>query len=201
MVKVNPYWNVSVTGELPDDPRRPYVIVSNHQSSADIPFLSHLPWEMKWMAKTELFSIPFTGWMLRLAGDIRIDRNRPRSAVAAMRRAAWYLQRKCSIMVFPEGTRSPDGKVYPFMSGAFQLAVDAGVPILPVAIDGSFECLPKQTWRFSPVDDIRIRVFPAIDTSNLDKSSVGEIAQQVRDVIVDQIASWRNVPRPDVDAA
>jgi len=200
MVKVNPYWRVDVSGHLPEDPRRPYVIVSNHQSSADIPFLSHLPWEMKWMAKSELFRLPFAGWMLKLAGDISVDRDNPRSAVVALRRAAWYLERKCSVMVFPEGTRSPDGRVHPFMSGAFQLAVDAGVSILPVAIDGSYDCLPKQTWRFAPVGGIRIKVFPAIETTQIDRDGISEVAQRVRNVIVDQIAAWRNVPPRTVDA-
>jgi len=201
MVRINPYWHVSISGDLPKDPRRPYIVVSNHQSSADIPFLSHLPWEMKWMAKSELFKVPFTGWMLRLAGDIRVDRKSPRSAAIALRRAAWYLERKCSVMVFAEGTRTPDGRVHDFMTGAFHLAIESGTPILPIAIDGSFDCLPKQTWRFGRVDRIRIHVLPEVETSDLSPSEVKNLTFQVRRAIIDEIAAWRGVSPGALDAS
>ena len=201
MVRINPYWHVSISGELPKNPRRPYIVVSNHQSSADIPFLSHLPWEMKWMAKSELFSLPFTGWMLRLAGDIRVDRKKPRSAAISLRRAAWYLERKCSVMVFAEGTRSPDGRVLDFMTGAFHLAIESGTPILPVAIDGSFDCLPKKTWKFGRVDRIRIRVLPEVETSGLAPSQVNDLTRQVRGAIIDEIANWRGISSSELDAS
>jgi len=199
MVRINPFWKVIVSGDLPDNPRKPYVVVSNHQSAADIPFLSHLPWEMKWMAKRELFRIPFTGWMLRLVGDIPVDRKNPRSAVTALRRAHWYLQHGCSVMVFPEGTRSPDGEVHDFARGAFQLAVDAGVPILPIAIDGSFDCLPRQTWKFSPVDAVKIKVLPIIETVGVKRDGVEALTKQTRLAIIDQIAEWRRTKDIDVE--
>ena len=200
MVTANPYWKVIISGDLPENPRKPYVIVSNHQSSADIPFLSHLPWEMKWMAKKELFRVPFAGWMLRLAGDIPVDRRNPRSAAAALRRARWYVEHGCSVMVFPEGTRSPDGKVHGFAKGAFRLAIDAGVDVLPVAIDGSFDCLPKQTWKFSPVDAVKIKVLPAIETSHLDRSAVEDLSRRTRDVIIDQVGEWRGLDSSEISA-
>lgn len=201
MVRLNPYWHVDVSGRMPDNPRRPYVVVSNHQSAADIPFLSHLPWEMKWLAKTELFRMPFAGWMLRLAGDIRVDRDEPRKSVIALRQALWYLERNCSVMVFPEGTRSPDGRVHSFVNGAALLAVDAGVPILPVAIDGSFACLPKQTWKFGPVDSIRIGVLPSIETQGFGRDRIEELTRAVRSSIISQIAEWRGVSPDQVDAS
>ena len=79
MTRVNPLWRVHVEGDFPTDPRRPYVVVSNHQSHADIPVISRLPWEMKWVAKAELFRLPVVGWLLRMAGDIAVDRRDPRS--------------------------------------------------------------------------------------------------------------------------
>src|SRR5690606_23800217 len=101
-----------------------------------------LPWEMKWMAKKELFALPIIGWQLKLAGDIPVDRNNPRDAVRSLRKAKAYLEEKSSVMIFAEGSRSPDGEVGPFLDGAFRLAITAGVPVLPVVVDGTAHCLP-----------------------------------------------------------
>jgi 1-acyl-sn-glycerol-3-phosphate acyltransferase len=111
MTQVNPLWRLTVSGTTVTDPRRPYVVVSNHQSQADIPLISHLPWEMKWIGKAELFRLPIVGWMMKLAGDIPVDRSDRRSGTRMLLAAAGYLRRKCSVIFFPEGTRSLDGRV------------------------------------------------------------------------------------------
>jgi 1-acyl-sn-glycerol-3-phosphate acyltransferase len=176
--------------ELPD-PAGVYVVVSNHQSLADIPALCHLPWEMKWVAKAELFRLPLLGWMMRLARDIPFDRSRRTSAGAAFRRALAALQHRCSVMVFPEGTRSHDGLVSPFQDGAFRLAIAAGVPILPVAIDGAGAWMPRGTWRFGPPPEIRMRVFAPIDTRGLATADADALRDRTRRLIVDQLSAWR----------
>ncbi len=90
MTAVNSAWKIHISGETVLNPRNPYVVVSNHQSMADIPIISNLPWEMKWMAKKELFSLPIVGWMMRLAGDIRVDRRNARSGAQALIKAQHF---------------------------------------------------------------------------------------------------------------
>ncbi len=148
MTKVNPAWHIEISGETIENPRYPYVVVSNHQSSADIPIISCLPWEMKWVAKAELFKAPLFGWLLRLAGDIPVDRTNKRSGAKVLIKGRQYLRDRCSVMFFPEGTRSRDGRVHPFTDGAFRLAIKAQVPVLPLAIDGTQDALPTHSWKF-----------------------------------------------------
>ncbi|HMK37708.1 MAG TPA: lysophospholipid acyltransferase family protein [Bacteroidota bacterium] len=200
MTRVNPSWRVHRDGETIDNPRRPYVVVSNHQSLADIPIISHLPWEMKWIGKAELFSLPFVGWMMKLAGDIPVDRADRRSGARMLLAANRCLQLKCSVMFFPEGTRSPDGRVWRFNEGAFHLAIKAGVPLLPVAIEGTRDCLPKRSWKFGPPQEIRLRVLPPVETSGLSSAQVAELRDRVREMIIAQIALWRGEDAAAVDA-
>jgi 1-acyl-sn-glycerol-3-phosphate acyltransferase len=199
MTRVNPAWQVRVSGEQITDPRRPYVVVSNHQSQADIPIISFLPWEMKWIAKRELFRIPFVGWMMRLAGDIPVDRenlSRARVLVAA----GEYLKKKCPVMFFPEGTRSLDGRVLPFTDGAFRLAIKAQVPVLPLVVEGSQEALPKYSWKFGPARLVQVKVLPPVETRGLKASETAKLREQIREMIVRQVAEWRGVPPEEVDA-
>jgi len=200
MTSANPSWKVHLDGEPVSDPRRPYVVVSNHQSLADIPIISHLPWEMKWIGKAELFSLPVIGWMMRLAGDIPVDRADRRSGARMLLIARRYLQQKCSVMFFPEGTRSPDGRVGAFNQGAFHLAIKAGVPVLPVVVEGSSNCLPKKSWKFGPPLHIRLRVLPPVETQGMTTDDSAKLRDDVRSMIVRQIAAWRETDERRVDA-
>ena len=192
VTKVNPLWKVKILGaDKVSNPRLPYVVVSNHQSMADIPILSLLPWEMKWMAKKELFETPLIGWELKLAGDISVDRANPRSAVQSIRKGMWYLENKCSVMVFPEGTRSLDGEVQDFHDGAFRLAIEAGVPVLPIVVEGTFGCLPKKSWKFGSAKGITLNVLDQIDTNGMTRGDVGMLRDRTRDLIVGKLASLR----------
>ncbi len=199
MVKVNPAWKVHISGTDHYHPDVPYVVMGNHFSNADIPLISVLPWEMKWIAKKELFNIPFIGWMMRMAGDIPLDR-RERRGARAMLLAKRYLLQKCPIMVFPEGTRSMDGRVHAFTDGAFQLAIKTKSPILPIAVEGSQTCLPKGSWKIGKPQDIFLKVFPPIDTSDLTSRDLGELRDRVRRMIVEQVAQWRGSAIEQVDA-
>jgi 1-acyl-sn-glycerol-3-phosphate acyltransferase len=139
--KTFPPWRLGVEGRWPGD--GPYVVVANHQSILDILLLSRLPREMKWVAKESLFKIPWVGIMLRMSGDIPIRRGDAESGGEALGRAKAYLARGMNVMIFPEGTRSASGKMLPFKSGAFRLAIEAGVPVLPVAVNGTAAGMPK----------------------------------------------------------
>ena len=145
---LNPLWRFTVSGTVPADPRRPYMVVANHESFVDILLIAHLPFEMKWLAKSDFFNFPLVGWMMRMAGDIRLvrsDRGSRGDALAAMRDR---LAQRVSVMVFPEGTRSGSGELGEFRDGAFTVAQQAGVPVLPLAVIGTRDALLKHDWRF-----------------------------------------------------
>ena len=199
VTRVNPAWTIRVTGDAPADPRRPYVVVSNHQSNADIPLVSRLPWEMKWVAKKELFDVPVLGWEMRLAGDIAVDRRDPESRARVVQRARAVLATRCSVMFFAEGTRSRDGRVKAFQDGAFRLAIETQTPVLPLAIDGTMDALPKDGWTFGRAT-CRVHVFPPIETAGLTMADVPALRERVRRTIVDGVAAWRGTTPESVDA-
>lgn len=198
---VNPFWDIELKGPFPEDPRTPYVVVSNHFSQADPPIISRVPWEMKWVAKKALFDLPFTGWLLKLSGDISIDRSDKRSRAQVLETAASYLDRDCSVMFFPEGTRSRDGRVHRFSDGSFRLAIKEGVPVLPIAIDGTHDALPKHSIWFNPdVETIRVQVLDPVDTTGYEPQQARELQRRVRARMIEQIAAWRDVPLAEADA-
>ncbi len=181
-VKLNPLWRFKAVGPFITDPRRPYVAVSNHESYADIFLISHLPWEMKWISKDSMFRIPGFGWMMRMAGDIALRRGERTSAVAAMAKAREWLDRRVSVMIFPEGTRSRDGEMLPFKDGAFRLAVEAGVPILPVAVAGTRGAMAKGTFQFRRAV-ARVKVLDPIETTGMTLDDVTALKARARAAI------------------
>src|SRR3954462_1583501 len=180
---LNPRWQFRSSGTMPRNPRHPYVVVSNHEAFADILLISHLPWEMKWLSKAELFRIPIMGWMMWLVGDIPVKRGFGPSALEAMERCREALRRRVSVMIFPEGTRSRTAELLPFKDGAFRLAIEAGVPILPLAVSGTGTALPKHGWRFNR-SAAEVQVLEPIETTGLTLDDVPALKLRVRDVIV-----------------
>jgi 1-acyl-sn-glycerol-3-phosphate acyltransferase len=183
MATLNPLWRFRYSGIMPSNPRRPFVVVSNHESFADILLISHLPWEMKWLSKAELFRIPVMGWMMWLAGDIPVKRGFGPSAVEAMERCREILRRRVSVMIFPEGTRSRTSELLPFKDGAFRLAIEAGVPLLPLTVYGTGTALPKHGWRFGR-SAAEVRVLEPVETAGLTLDDMPALKAQVRDAIV-----------------
>jgi 1-acyl-sn-glycerol-3-phosphate acyltransferase len=184
MATLNPLWRFRYSGTMPKDPRRPFVVVSNHESFADILLISHLPWEMKWLSKAELFRIPIMGWMMWLAGDVPVKRGFGPSALEAMARCRQALDNRVSVMIFPEGTRSKTAELLPFKDGAFRLAIEAGVPILPLAVSGTATALRKHDWRFGR-SDAEVRVLHPVETAGLTLSDIPELKARVRQTIVE----------------
>jgi len=175
---LSPLWSAKVTGTMPKDPRHPYVVVSNHESFVDILLISHLPFEMKWLSKVELFRIPVLGWLMRLARDIPVKRGEGRSAIEAMQACRRKLEEKLSVMIFPEGTRSPTDDMLPFKDGAFRLAVDTQTPILPLVVTGSRTALQKGSWRVGR-SRAEVRVLEPIDVAGLKKGDVTALRDRV----------------------
>jgi 1-acyl-sn-glycerol-3-phosphate acyltransferase len=191
MTRANSFWTIDLIGPVVLPEQRAYVVVSNHQSLADIPIISSVKWEMKWVAKRELFRVPFVGWMMQLAGDIPLDRADRRSGAMMLLRAKEYLAKGCSVMFFPEGTRSLDGNLGHFTTGAFQLAIKTGTPLLPIVLDGSHACLPKKSWVFGGKSVIRLRVFPPLPTEGLSGDDAESLKNSVRALMEQQIREWR----------
>ncbi|HKG90837.1 MAG TPA: lysophospholipid acyltransferase family protein [Gemmatimonadaceae bacterium] len=183
-VKLNPLWRFRTGGVTVADPRRPYVAVSNHESYADIFLISHLPWEMKWLAKAQLFRIPVMGWIMRMAGDIPVDRASRTSGADALARCRDRLDKRVSVMIFPEGTRSRDSNLLPFKDGAFRLAIEAGVPMLPIAVAGTRYCMAKGSFRFRRAN-AACRVLDPISTAGLSMDDVPALRERVRTTIDD----------------
>ena len=164
------------------------ILMSNHQSNFDIPvLLGMLPIQFRWLAKAELFKIPIFGRGMRGAGYISIDRSNRSSAIQSLDRAARIIRNGTSVMIFPEGTRSRDGSLLPFKKGGFIMAVDAGVPIVPMAISGTHEIMPKGRLLIRR-RNVRVRFQDAIDTRAYTRKTRDDLMTHVRGAILDGLA-------------
>ena len=162
------------------------MVVSNHESFVDILLISHLPWEMKWLSKKENFTIPVAGWLMRMAKDIELDRKDRDSAARAMEQCAVRLDQNVSVMIFPEGTRSTSGDLLPFKDGAFRLAIESGVPILPLAVHGAASALRPHDWRFGR-STAEVRVLEPISTEGMTIEDVPALRERTRDRIIAEL--------------
>lgn len=179
---------VSVLGRENIDPQKSYILVSNHQSSFDIfALLGYLPIQFRWIAKAELFRLPFLGWAMSRIGYIPIERDSPKKAYRSMLRAAEKVQQGVSVIIFPEGTRSPDGNLQPFKKGVFLIALKSHAPILPIAICGTGKIMPKGDWRVYP-GNVKIIIDPAIETAGVPPEKEGELSERVRNTLMKYLA-------------
>ena len=189
-VTINPLWRFRTAGVRIDDPRRPYVVVSNHESYADIFLISHLPWEMKWLSKDAIFRLPFMGWMMRMAGDVEVVRTDPNSRARALEGMRDRLRKRVSVMIFPEGTRAPTDEMLPFRDGAFRLAIEERVPVLPLVVAGTRNAMAKHSFVFNRAR-ATVRVLPPIETTGLTVDDAPALRARVRDTIAAARAELR----------
>jgi 1-acyl-sn-glycerol-3-phosphate acyltransferase len=167
----------------------PYIFMSNHQGYYDIfALLGHLPYQFKWLAKKELFSIPFFGWTMAAVGYIRIDRGGTRDTVKAMNEAAQKIRDGMSVVIFPEGSRSPDGSIQPFKKGGFSLAIKSKVPIVPISISGSRDIMPKDRLTATS-GKIQMFVDHPIEIQHLSLKDREALMMKVRETIVKNFRS------------
>ena len=173
------------------DPRGSYVIASNHASYMDTPvILSTIPVQFRFLAKSGLFKIPLLGSHLKRAGHIAVPRDDPRAAVKTMTEAAKNIREKSiSMLIFPEGSRTPDGELHPFKEGVAYIAIKAGVPILPVALIGTRAVVPIDSGIVKP-GKVVVRVGDPIATTNLTLRDRERITGEVRQQIVSMLATY-----------
>jgi 1-acyl-sn-glycerol-3-phosphate acyltransferase len=156
------------------------IYCANHQSAMDIPVLFvNLPVQFRFVAKRSLFNLPFLGWHLTRSGHIAVDRGRPRQGRRSLDEAAAKIRAGSSVLLFPEGHRSRDGKLLPFRSGSFYLAILSGVPVVPITLNGTRAVLKPDTYHVRPGRTEMI-VHPAIPTSNLTRLDVDALTEKVR---------------------
>ncbi len=164
-------------------PGQPYILAANHQSQFDIFALQgYLNIDFRWLAKKELFKIPIFGFGMRQAGYIPIDRSRGREAIKSLYAAAERIAAGASVIIFPEGTRSLDGRLREFKSGGMVLAIKSGVPIVPVAICGTHDILPKGKLLARP-GRVTINVGRPIATSGFKIGDKQELARRLHDEV------------------
>ena len=182
MRMVTPRWRFEVRGPRPANPRNPYVVVANHESFADIILLSLLPWEMKWLSKASIMKIPVFGWIMWAVRDVPVHRGQSASAREALQACRARLAGRVSVMIFPEGTRSPRAEMLPFKDGAFRLAIEAGVPILPLALFGTRQAIAKHDWRIGPAHAV-VEILEPEPTEGLTVADLPALKARVRERI------------------
>lgn len=180
-MRLNGLWKFRTRGSL-DDARRPYVVVANHESYADVFLISCFPWEMKWLSKDTMFKIPCMGWMMQMAGDIKLVRGDRDSTINAIAQCRDRLAKKVSVMIFPEGTRSKTQEMLPFKDGAFRLAIETQAPVLPIAVAGTRNAMAKGTFRFLRARALA-QVLEPIDTTGMTMDDIGRLKQMARERI------------------
>jgi len=174
-----PIWKIHIEGREKAVKGMTYVIISNHQSLLDILLINSLRYKFKWISKIENFNIPVIGWYLKMANYIIVDRQNEESKIEMLAKSYNFLKKGISIMIFPEGTRSLNNEIGFFKRGAFQLALQADVPILPVLIDGTGGILPKHGLIFSSGHHIRIRVLDPINPATFGTDTPENLALQL----------------------
>ncbi len=170
------------------DYSRPAVYAANHLSALDIPVLyATLPIQFRILAKKELFAYPFLGWHLRRSGQIAVDQKDARASLRSLNRAGESLREGMPLVVFPEGGRSPDGALQPFMGGAFYAALKAQVPVVPIVITGVRELLPMNSFHALPGEADVVFCHP-VSTDGMGPREMDELAARVRQVMEQELS-------------
>jgi 1-acyl-sn-glycerol-3-phosphate acyltransferase len=184
---LNPAWPVTIEGRQRIDPDQTYVMVANHLSLLDILVLFRLFTHYKWVSKIENFRLPCIGWNMSLNGYVKLRRGDAASIAEMMAACERLLTEGNSIMMFPEGTRSEDGRLKAFKHGAFTLAKRVGAPILPIVVEGTAAALPKRGFVLQGRHAIRIRVLDAIPYARVASLSVEALTEHVRAIIAAEL--------------
>lgn len=185
---------VRVEGQENLDPSLTYIFVGNHTSQIDIwTFQGYIPHDFRWIAKKELFAIPLFGAAMRAVGFISIDRSRGRQAVQSLNDAAARIAEGTSVLIFPEGTRSPDGHLKPFKTGAIMLAIKAGVPVVPVGFNGTHQTLPKGSL-LARGGNVVLRIGTPLPTRDFKAKDKRELALKLQQQVAELLDKCHQQP-------
>jgi 1-acyl-sn-glycerol-3-phosphate acyltransferase len=180
---LNPVWRITIDGRDKIRSGVAYVMVANHQSLLDILVLFRLFKHFKWVSKIENFRLPLIGWNMRLNRYIQLRRGDRSSVVQMLTQCRETLAAGSSVMIFPEGTRSPDGRLRAFKPGAFVLATTTGRPILPIVVEGTASALPKRGFVLQGRHRIRIAILDEIPPESFAAEAPEELARRVQALI------------------
>jgi len=184
----NPQWEVRVEGREHIDPDEAYVIVSNHQSALDILVAFRLFTHFKWVSKAEMFKVPLIGWNMYMNRYVKLHRGDPESAKQMMDHCRQHLKEGSSVWICPEGTRSRTGELRRFKLGAFRLAQEKQAPLLPIAISGTKEALPKKSLQLHGHHVITVKVLRPIPYEYFADKAPAEVAAEVRELVAAEVA-------------
>lgn len=191
----------TVSGEENIPRGRPCVYMSNHQSNVDPPLLLVvLPPRIAMMGKRQVFWVPVLGAAARAGGFVSVHRENPDEAKTSVEEALEKLRGGLSFLVFPEGTRSPDGKLLRFKHGVFLLALRAQVPIVPITLDGATNIMAKRRWELSP-GSVRVTIHPPVETRGRGVEDRHRLAEQVRTIVASALPEELRAPSPEPLAA
>ncbi|MDP2562060.1 1-acyl-sn-glycerol-3-phosphate acyltransferase [Psychrobium sp. 1_MG-2023] len=171
----NPFWSIKISGRDKFKQDQPYVVISNHLSTIDVLAASRLFVHFKWVSKVENFKIPFIGWTMYLNRYVAIKRGGISSIKSMMKQSKAHLDNGSSIFIFPEGSRSSDGHLKPFKTGAFKIAKEMNVPIMPVVLTGTDKAVPKNSLHFKGHQKITVEVLEPITPEEYQELSLKEL--------------------------
>jgi 1-acyl-sn-glycerol-3-phosphate acyltransferase len=178
---------VRVKGQENTDPKVPLIYMTNHQSYFDIfALLAYVPVDFKFIVKQELMRIPIFGFSMRRAGYIGIEREDPRKSIRSINEAVEKIRNGASVVIFPEGTRSVDGRLQSFKRGGFSLALKSGCDIVPVAISNSYRIVPKGSLKINK-GSFDIHIGRPISVKGYNRKNVRQLMDRVRDAILSQM--------------
>jgi 1-acyl-sn-glycerol-3-phosphate acyltransferase len=181
--RILPIWRINTEGREKIVKGTTYVIISNHQSILDVLLLNNLPYRYKWISKIENVRVPILGWYLKMADYIIVNRGNEESKLEMLDKSYKCLKKGVSIMIFPEGTRSYDKEIGFFKRGAFQLALQANVPLLPVVLDGSGDVLPKHGLKLGSHYRITIRVLDPVMPNDFSSQNPDILAEDISNLM------------------
>lgn len=182
--------SLRITGLSHIDPKQHYVFIANHQSNIDIPVLIQalLAFQLRWLAKKELLWVPLFGWAMWAAKHVTVNRSNRADALKSLKKATERIASGISLVFFPEGTRSPDGRLLPFKRGGLWLAVKTQTPVVPITINGSGALHPKGDWRIRR-GEIEVTVGKPLLVENGHPGKLLTVSNQLRDIIAKPLAA------------
>jgi 1-acyl-sn-glycerol-3-phosphate acyltransferase len=188
----NPGWKLRVQNREKIIRNSPCIFISNHQSIIDIALLLQLGVNFKWVSKIELAYVPFVGWVIWMNNHILVRRGNKQSVLQMAEACRNTLMQGIPVFVFPEGTRARDGQIQPFKEGAFLLARDNHVPIVPVVLDGTGDALPKKAFWLKPRQVFTVRVLDPVAYKTIERLDTGELMEYTRSVMSHELNDIRN---------